>query len=205
MAEEEAEPEPAPVEGPRRTSRSTAAVVAWVLAGVFALTTVLLAVVAVGLKADQDAEDQDRQDVADLASRFVQAFVDYDADDVATLRDDVLPLSAEPFTGQFEDGVEQIHAVNESLGRSSRATIQEVFVASVEGDEATVIVVYDSVETFRELDPVPYQNVYLRLGLVRLGGDWRVNDVLNLNFALSDTGGSVQPPSATTSTTIPSG
>jgi hypothetical protein len=170
------------------------------LAAVFGVTTVLLAIVAVGLKSDKDESDGRRRDVEAAAGAFVQALVDYRFDDPSSLHDDVVALSASPFTEQFEDGVPQIQALNESLGRVSQASVKDVFVASVEGDEATAIVVYDAVETFSDREPNPYQNVYVRLGLVRLDGEWKVNDVINLNLALNE-----GERSSTTTTTTPAG
>lgn len=188
----------AEVPAPAPPARHPVSLLAVGLAVVFGVTTVLLAIVAVGLKADKDELDGRQRDVEAAAGAFVQALVDYRYDDPATLHDDVVALSADPFTEQFEAGVAQIQALNESLGRVSQATVKDVFVAAVDGDEATAIVVYDAVETFTGREPVPYQNVYVRLGLVRLDGQWKVNDVINLNLALNQGG------AATTSTTTPS-
>lgn len=197
----EPQPDP-PLSPPRpRSTLGAPAILAFVLAAVFAVTTVLLAFIAVGLKSDKDELDDTRREVETASGRFVQALVDYRFDEPASLHDDVVALSADPFTDQFEAGVPQIQALNESLGRVSRATVKDVFVASVESGEATAIVVYDAVETFADREPIPYQNVYVRLGLVRLDGDWKVNDVINLNLALQ------QPSAATgsTTTTVPPG
>lgn len=197
--ESEAEATPRPRK-PRSTSTGT--LIAIVLAAVFAVTTVLFAVIAVSIKSDRDALEDDRRDVEVAAARFVQAFVDFRYDDVTTLRDDVVPLTADPFTDQFEAGVPEIQAFNESLGRVSEGTVKDVFVAAVQGSQATVIVVYDALETFTNGEPLPYQNTYVRLGLVNLEGEWKVNDVISLNFALQ---GGAPAPAATTTTVASEG
>jgi hypothetical protein len=201
MTDLEPEATPAPeVPAPEPAARNPLSLFAVGLAVVFGVTTVLLAIVAVGLKNDKDRVDAGHRDVEAAAGTFVQALVDYRYDDPASLHDDVVALSADPFTEQFEAGVPQIQALNTSLGRVSQATVKDVFVASVEDDQATAIVVYDAVETFTGQDPVPYQNVYVRLGLVKLDGAWKVNDVINLNLAL-DQGSST----STTATSAPPG
>lgn len=194
--------EPAKAAPPRL--RITATVWAIGFAVLFAITTILLAIVAVDLKSDRDQLEDDRADVELASARFVQAFVDFRFDDPATLLDDVVPLTADPFTDQFVTGVPQIQALNESLGRVSQGTVKDVFVASVQGGQATAIVVYDALETFTDREPLPYQNTYVRLGLVQLDGEWRVNDVISLNFALQG-GGNADPGGASTTTTVASG
>lgn len=199
-----AEPEATGPDDPPR--RSAALPVAITLAAVFGVTSVLLAVVAVGLKSDKDDVLGDQRDVEQAAGAFVQAFADYDQG-VESIRDDVLPLAAEPFTAQFTRAAEQIADLNESLGRvSSRATITEVHSSATQGDQASAIVVYDSVETYADGTTVTGQNIYLRLGLVRLDGEWRVNDVINLNFAFAGEGaGAGGATTGTSATTTPSG
>jgi hypothetical protein len=187
------------------TKRSAAPVVAWVLAAIFFVSSVLLAVVAVGLKSDKDALTGDRDDVASAAAGFVDTLLGYDYRDPEGYRDRVLDRTAPPFSDQFESAVDEIEADFALAEQVSTGTIRDVFVADVDADagSALAIVVYD-----RVLDgaagPRTEENFYVRLGLVERDGAWKVNDVVNLNLAFASAGGG--DGSTTTSTsTVPAG
>ena len=174
---------------PRR--RPVGFVVAAALAVVFFASTVLLGIVAAGLKADKDELVDGRAEVAEVAGRFVDALLSYDHRDPEGFRQGVLSLTAPPFSEQFEQAVIELEEAFAGLDAVSVPTIDEVFVAEVGDGTATAIVVYD-----RVLDGVSGQrtesNLYVRLGLVERDAGWRVNDVVNLNLAFADPGGS--PP-----------
>lgn len=199
-APEADEPEQAPPSPGR--SRNTTAVVATVLAAVFAVTTILLAVVAVGLKADKDEAGGGQEDVVAAASGFAQAFIDRDAT-VESLRDDVLPLATDEFADQFVDGVEQIMTASEAVGlQRTRATINETFTTLADGPIVQAIVVYDATSTFADGRTVTNQNNYMVLELVEDDGSWlvrNVNDLLRIVSNGADAAGAV------TTTTTPSG
>ena len=177
-------------EAPRRR-RPVGFVVAVVLAVVFFASTVLLGIVAAGLKADKDELVDGRADVAEVAGRFVDALLSYDHRDPEGFRQGVLSLTAPPFSEQFEEAVIELEEAFAGLDAVSVPTIDEVFVAEVGDGTATAIVVYD-----RVLDGVSGErtesNLYVRLGLVEREAGWRVNDVVNLNLAFADPDGS--PP-----------
>ena len=76
--------------------------------------------------------------------------------------------------------------------------VKDVFVNGIENDNATAIVILDqTVEgvsgTRRQLD------AYVQLSLVKVRGQWKVDDVVNLNFG--QTTGGTQVPGATSSPT----
>ena len=186
---------PAP---PRR--RSPGFVVAAVLAVIFFASTVLLGVVAAGLKTDKDELEDGRAQVADVAGRFVSALLSYDHRDPGGFRQRVLAFTAPPFSEQFEQAADDLEATFEGLDAVSTPTIKEVFVAEVADGTATAIVVYD-----RVLDGVSGQraeaNLYVRLGLVERDDGWRVNDVINLNLAFS--GSTTADGTSESTTTVP--
>ena len=187
---------PVPLSSPPR--RSAALVVVSVLALVFFVSTILLAVVAVGLKDDKDQLTSDREDVAAAAGGFVDTLLAYDYRDPEGYRERVLALTAPPFSDQFESAVAELEADFEVAEQVSTGSIRDVFVADVDGGEgtATAIVVYD-----RILDgaagPRNEDNFYVRLGLIERDGEWRINDVVNLNLAFA----SATPPDGSTTTT----
>jgi hypothetical protein len=190
---------PAPSE-PRRPSPGF--VVAVGLAVVFFVSTVLLGVVAAGLKADKDELVDGKADVAAVAGRFVDALLSYDHRDPEGFRQGVLSLTAPPFSEQFEQAVIELEAAFAGLEAVSVPTIDEVFVAEVEDGSATAIVTYD-----RVLDGVGGErtesNLYVRLGLVERDAGWRVNDVVNLNLALADPQADGAPEQGGSTTTVP--
>jgi hypothetical protein len=182
----EAPPDPPTVDAPPRT-RSTALLVVSVLAVVLFASTVLLAVVAAGLKDDKDELTGDREDVAEAAGRFVDTLLAYDYRDPQGYRDRVLALTGPPFSDQFESAVAELEADFEVAEQVSTGTIRDVFVADVDGDDAA--------------GPRHEQNFYVRIGLVERGGDWLVNDVVNLNLAFASAGPAAGP-TTTTATTL---
>lgn len=179
-----------PVGGAGRAAprtRSVAASLGWVLAAVFLVSTVLLAVVAVGLKADKDELVDGRAEVEEVAGRFVHALLAYDHRDMDGFREQVLALTAPPFSEQFETAVDGLEAGIVAGAQVSTPTVEDVFVTEVEDGTATAIVVYG-----RVVDGTAGQreesNLYVRLGLVTRDGAWRVNDVVNLNLAFAAAG-----------------
>jgi hypothetical protein len=198
----ETEEAPAPTAGRRR--RSTGFVVASILAVVFFASTVLLAVVAAGLKSDKDDLIDGRAEVADVAGRFVTALLTYDHNDPEGFRDRVLAFTAPPFNEQFQDAVDELQRLFEGFDAVSVPTIRDVFVTEVADGTATAIVVYD-----RVLDGVggrrTESNIYVRLDLVEREDGWRINNVVNLNLAFADaapTGGDDAGTGGST-TTVP--
>jgi len=207
MAEVTTEPtapvEAAEVPAPAPRRRSGAVVVLAVLALVFFLSTVLLAVVAASLKQDKDDLADGRREVAAAAGRFVEALLSYDHRDQEGFEEGVLALTAPPFSEQFREAVRDLGDSFAATEAVSVPTIDQVFVAEVDGDGATAIVVYD-----RVLDgvggPRTESNLYVRLGLVRQGDAWRVNDVVNLNLAFAGAGDGAPAGTGTTATTATS-
>lgn len=198
------DPEPAAPEPPDPTpavGRSRGLLVATVVAVVFAVTSVLLAFVAVSLESEND-EASGQEEVVAAASRFAQAFIDRDAS-AASLRDDVLPLATEEFADQFVDGVEQIMTASEALGlESTRATINDVFTTLADGPIVQAIVVYDATSTFADGRAVTNQNNYMVLELIEDDGAWLVRNVNDLLRIVSN---AAEGAGTSSSTTTPSG
>lgn len=192
------DPTPAPVAAPRR--RSAVTVAGWILAVVFLASTVLLAVVAAGLKADKDDLVDARAEVAEVAGRFVEALTSYDYRAMDDYRERVLQHTAPPFSEQFEAAVTPLEEVFATTEQVSEGRIDDVFV-HVDTDEPTVVVRYSRVIDGASGEQTE-SNIYLRLGLVEQDGGWKVNNVVNLNLALSRSAG---VGLSTTSTTAPPG
>ncbi len=181
---------------PAGRRRSPGFVVAAGLALVFFASTVLLAVVAAGLKADKDELVDGRAEVADVAGRFVDALLSYDHRDPQGFRDRVLAFTAPPFSEQFEAAVDALAESIVATEQVSTPTVEEVFVTEVEDGTATAIVSFSRVieSTAGEREE---NGLYVELGLIEREDGWRVNDVANLNLAYANS----RPEDGSTTTT----
>ncbi|MGH9136386.1 MAG: hypothetical protein ACRD0G_04970 [Acidimicrobiales bacterium] len=182
--------------------------VPWVLAGILLLTTVGMAAGVAVFKSDRDdlaAVDEEIRDVRELASRFADTLLSFDAANADAIHDDIIAMSIPPFTDQFEEAFGETGVMRqafEQMQATAQTTIKDIFVGEIDEETATAIVVYDRL-LIGPSTTVPERNIYLRLIMTRVDGEWRVSDVINLVLGL---GTGVEPPSTgdTPSTTAPS-
>lgn len=196
--DDEVVPPAEPPEPPGPT-RGSGLVLATSLAVVLAVATAVLAVLLV--RSGDGSDD----DLRATAGRFGEALVTYDFHDPEAHRDSILALSTGSFREQYE------RAFAEGLGQliteveaTSVGYVKDVYLSSVDEDEVQAIVVADI-----EHDGAGGQNrlydVYFRLTLVRVDGDWLIDDVTDLNFGAGG-GGAPTTTSTTpdpTSTSVP--
>jgi len=134
-----------------------------------------------------------------VASRFASAVLTYDYRDLDKTKQSVLALSTGKFRTDYEQNFPGLSALFTTTKGQSTATVKDVFVSGIEHDTATAIVVLDErgQGTAGQRLNVDW---YLRLSLVKVKGDWRVDDLINLNFA----GQAASPvPTQPTPTTVP--
>jgi Mce-associated membrane protein len=169
------EDEPAPA--PRRRSR-----VLPVLTALVAVVAVVLGVTAVSLRGQLERERGDRRDVESVAGAFSEAILSYDFEHLDATRDRVLDLATGDFAADFEKSFKGLSALVEAVNGRATATVQDVFVGDISDGEATVITVVDLTATGTSGDrTVP--DSYIRLSLVRVEGEWKVDGLTSLNFA----------------------
>jgi Mce-associated membrane protein len=179
VSDVEPEAEPAPA----RRRRPVAAVLCLLLA----IVAVVLGVTAVSLRADLDREREERRDVAEVAGAFSEAILSYDFKDLDATKQRVLDLSTGDFADDFDTSFEGLSALVEAAKGRATATVQDVFVGDIGDGEATVITVVDLAATGASGDrTVP--DSYIRLSLVRVDGEWKVDGLTSLNFARDDAG-----------------
>jgi Mce-associated membrane protein len=165
-------------------------VLAVVLAVLLAAATAVLAVLLVS---DEDGDATD--DLRRAAGEFAELFVTYDHEDPDVHRDAVLERSTGAFRGEYEEAFENgLRDLITELGATSRGTLQDVYVTSVESGQALAIAVLD-IETDGASGPRTMSDVYIRLTMVSIDGRWLVDDVTDLSF-----GGTSEVPSSTEST-----
>lgn len=191
------EPEPAPA-APRERSRG-GLIGLCVLLGVLAFGFAAIAAIATERLDDESGE---RDAAARVAGDFGNAFLTYDYEHLDQAKARVLALS----TGSFRDDYERTFEAalrtlfRETKARSEGAT-EEVFLGEIDDENHTVtaIVVVNAVSQGTAGRRV-LADSYIRLQLVKVGGEWRVDGVTNLNLAAPT---SDLPFPTTTTTTTP--
>jgi hypothetical protein len=175
--EEQASPE----EGAKAPSR-TVFRAAVALAIVFFVGTVAAALFAAQQHRQLQQSKDARAGVEQVASRFSSAVLTYDYRDLDKTKKAVLGLSTGKFQTDFEQNFGGLSALFTTTKGQSTATVKDVFVSGIQNDTATAIVVLDErgQGTSGERLNVDW---YLRLSLVKVKGNWRVDDLINLNFA----------------------
>jgi hypothetical protein len=192
----ESTPEESPeAKAPSRTIvRSLAA-----LSIVFFLGTVGMALVAAHQHSQLQASKDTRSAVEQVASRFASAVLTYDYRNLDKTKQAVLALSTGKFRTDYDQNFAGLSALFTTTKGQSTATVKDVFVSGIQNDTASAIVVLDErgQGTSGQRLNVDW---YLRLSLVKVRGNWRVDDLINLNFAGQ---GPTGAPGGTTATTAP--
>jgi hypothetical protein len=186
------------------SSVSGRAVIVLGIAVVVLVVALLVMVPAyIRLRNNQGSDSSDRNTVATTASRAAEAMTSLDASGPNTAQADVIrQLGTDPFIQQYVSGIESIRKLFGPLKVSSeRGTVTKVYVSDIDKDQAEVIVVVDLVLVAETPRVVP--NQYLRVHLAKLSGQWKVDNVEDLNVSLAATasGGA----STTTTPAAPSG
>jgi Mce-associated membrane protein len=131
-------------------------------------------------RADLRSEVDRRDEVASVAGRFAEALLTYDHEDLVASRDAVTDLATDRFAAEYVDAFNAGLGVQiEALEAVSSATVREVFVARFVGNTARAIVIADS-EIVSSAGSRGAVGTYLDMTLVRLDGQWRVDDVTSV-------------------------
>ena len=170
------------------SSRSAAFVLVTSLAVALAVAVAVLAVLLAG-----DDEGSDRaEEVRRAAGTFGEALLTYDYKDPEAHRDKVLSLSTGSFRQEYEDAFDAgLGPVISGAEAVATGVAKDVYVSELGEADAQAIVVLD-VEVTGIAGPRTLRDFYIRLTFVEVKGEWKVDDVTDLNF---------DPGAATTSTT----
>ncbi|MBV8560751.1 MAG: hypothetical protein JO050_08250, partial [Acidimicrobiia bacterium] len=205
LAPSDEEPKPAenpptgaaPQEDARAPSR-TAFRAAVALAIVFFVGTIVAVVFAAQQHRQLQQSKDARAGVDQVASRFASSVLTYDYRNLDQTKQAVLALSTGKFRTDYDQNFGGLSALFTATKGQSTATVKDVFVSGIQNDTATAIVVLDErgQGTSGQRLNVDW---YLRLSLVKVNGNWRVDDLINLNFA--GQGASPVPDQSTPATT----
>jgi hypothetical protein len=185
----------------RRPASGRWLVVVGGLAIVFGLIASVMTASYIRLRADKDKSSEDRTAVATVAARAAEAMTAIDAGgDNKAEADVVHQLGTGPFIEQYDQAIpatRQLLVALKVKSERGQITPSGVYVGDVEADQAQVIVVIDLVIVGDITKVVP--NQYLRMHLVKLGGEWKVDNVNDVNTSLA-----AQASGAASTTTTPS-
>jgi hypothetical protein len=186
----------AAISDPRR--RSPALILAVTLAVLFGLAAAALGVLA----AQDDGTDPRLDDVRRAAGQFGEALVTYDFRDPDAHRSAVLALSTGSFRQEYEDAFDQgLAQVITEAEATSTGFVKDIYVSELDEERAQAIVVVD-IEHTGTGGPRTLFDVYFRLTFVEVDGDWKVDQVTDLNFDAGATPTSTTLPGSST-TSIP--
>lgn len=182
--------------GPRQAR--TVPVAAFAIAIIVAVLLGALAVYALAAGPGSGGGDDD-QEVRLAAGRFSERFLTFDHDELDVWKRDVLALA----TGGFAEEVEEVESGLRALIAESEldavTQVTDIFVGDVERGAVEVVVVYD--RELRGGGPARSETErYLQLAMLRIDGDWLVDNVIDIASA-GGAGGSVAPADPTTTTT----
>jgi hypothetical protein len=196
-SETPAEPDAEPVEeqAPEKTYSRAAFRAAVVLAIVFFVGTVVAVIFAAQQHRQLQQSRDARSGVEQVASRMSSALLTYDYRDLDKTKQAVLGLATGKFRTDYDQSFGGLTSLFTTTKGQSTATVKDVFVSGINHDTATAIVVFDE-RTQGTSGQHLNVDLYLRLSLVKVNGQWRVDDVTNLNFP-------VQAPSQSPPTTVP--
>lgn len=184
---------------PPRPERRTVPVGAFLVAVLVAGALAVLA--AFALAASDGSGDGADQEVRLAAGRFAERFLTFDHDELDAWQEDVLALS----TTGFAEEVEEVEAGLRTLIADSEldavTQVTDIFIGQIERGSVEVVVVYD--RELRGGGPGRTESDrYMQLAMVRIDGDWLVDNVVDLASG-GDVGGTPPPPGEGPSTPAP--
>lgn len=177
--------------------RSTVLVLAVSLAVLFGIVAAVLGVVAVS---NGGGDGTPLASLRRAAGTAAEAFFTYDYENPEAHKERMLELSTGSFRSEYEDAFDE--GLGELITRvkaTSEGFVKDVYVSEIDEERAQAVVVSD-VTRNGVGGPRTVADVYILLSFVRVDGEWRVDDLTDLNFDEVGAGtGGVE----TSSTTVP--
>jgi Mce-associated membrane protein len=139
-------------------------------------------------------EDVKRQDVEEAAGQFLNALFEWDGATIDADFDRIMDFA----TGQFADEAEATFADDATRQQlrekqaASRAEELDIFVRSIDGDQARVFAVVDVTAVNEDFPDRRADTVRVEIGMTKVDGQWKVDDVNlldGLNLGLPSGGG----------------
>lgn len=168
------------------------------LAVLFGLAAAVLAVLLAAGAGDDDEVDELRR----TAGQFAEALVTYDFEDPDRHRDQVLSFATGSFREEYEDAFDQgLAQIISEVEAVSQGFVNTVYLSELDDGSAQAVVAVD-IEHDGAGGPRTLYDIYFRLTLVEVDGEWKVDQVTDLNFGQDAApAGGQAPADATESTT----
>ncbi|WP_433255909.1 hypothetical protein ACQPYK_15815 [Streptosporangium sp. CA-135522] len=187
--------------GPRTRSRAwRGRLMGAVAAMVFAATAT--AAVLQWMAADRLAEEKaERSAVSARAGEFAVALQTYDYSNLQAYRDQVFAISGEDFEKTYNEAFSPLEGVITSMKANSSASVRGVYISEIAEGRAKAITVVDSQVT-STAGTRRMLGTYMELGLIKTGGQWKVNDATVMGAAdeqVTDPSGKTMEPTPTPS------
>lgn len=158
-------------------------------------------------RSDLESDLDRRDDIASVAGEFSATLLSYDFEDIDATVDDVDPLVTDVLREELATGYQgDLRAQIEQLEAVSTADVLDVLVSDTVGDTARAIVVVET-DVKSEVSQARV-TTYLDLALLRVDGEWLVNELKALRTEgglVDDDGNPVAPPDTSTPTSAPDG
>jgi hypothetical protein len=172
-----------------------------VLCAVLFAGTLGFGALAAASTAKLNSERHDRAQVQDVSGRFAAALLTYDYNDLDGAKRRVLALSTGKFRKEYEQAFSGgLDVLFKETKATSAGTVTDVFVGLVENGTVTTIAVVDAVARGTAGNRRLVSS-YIQLQLVKVGGQWQVDGVTNLNLAAAGDSTGTTPAPATATTT----
>ena len=169
---------------------------------VFALLSVGLTVLLVG-QTDDDATNE-RTEVALRATAVVEALATHDPSQPDTGRATIEKYANRTVLGIYDAALEGITAAFTETGLAARLQIDETYVGDISRDEADVALIGTVLVTPKDGSTRPPQpGRFFRVHLVKLDGQWKVDNVEFSQLGAAGASGTGQPPTGASTTTAP--
>jgi hypothetical protein len=169
---------------------------------VFALLSVGLTVLLVG-KTD-DSSSKERTEVALRATAVVEALATHDPSQPDTGRATIEKYANQTVLGIYDAALEGITTAFEQTGLAARLEIDETYVGDISRDEVDVALIGTVIVTPKDGSTRPPQpGRFFRVHLVKLDGEWKVDNVEFSQLTAAGQSGTGQPTTSSTTTSVP--
>jgi Mce-associated membrane protein len=168
-----------------------------IVAAVAVLLAAATAVLGFLVATDDDGSAR-VDDLRRTAGQFAEALVTYDFEDPEAHRDAVLSFATGSFREEYEDAFDRgLGPLIADVEAVSQGYVKDIYVSEIDQDQAQAVVSVD-IEHQGVAGARSLFDIYFRLTFVEVGGEWRVDQVTDLNFGQPAPG-----PEATTETSVP--
>ena len=160
-----------------------------------------LAVTVLLVKKSDESGSKDRTEVALRATAVVEALATHDPSQPDTGRATIEKYANQTVLGIYDAALEGITAAFKETGLAARIQIDETYVGDISRDEVDVALIGTVLITPKDGSTRPPQpGRFFRVHLVKLDGEWKVDNVDFSQLVAAGASGTSQPATGSTTT-----